>query len=185
MTKVNYTHAGMVAEYRNKSGFSQAQLASMLNVSRTLISMVEWGLRNLPPLALDILEKLITTVDSNEKVSGKHTDTLDLSPAELEVFCKELKERASEALYRRLLLLKKIKVMNDVYPHLIKTYQLLEQEFTKATQTGESTDHYRVALLRYQKKLTQSNGLSQLSLRFKTDLLLAEATVITQFLESC
>jgi transcriptional regulator with XRE-family HTH domain len=185
MSNQNYIQAMLIQKYRQQCGLSQAALAKRLGTTRTQISMVESGKRSLPPGAADLLEKLIAAVNRSLGAVEKNSGPSQSSPDELMVFKKELKEKASEALYRRLVLSRKLRAMIASYPAMLDTYNLLVQQSIDTSLSDDPVAGYRVHLLKWKKKLEQCNRASQLELQLKTDLLLAEATVITKFLESC
>ena len=140
---------------RNELGITQTEMARLLNISRSLVALVETGLRELPTASLIILSKMAIAVNKNGEEIIAEKKTVD------DYLISQLQRYSDECLYQAKMLERKLDKMrhNSKCRHLLgKIVNGIKQEFTP--DTGHKAQFLQAEILSENVNATNSNALS-------------------------
>ncbi|MDB5202906.1 MAG: hypothetical protein JWQ27_2315 [Ferruginibacter sp.] len=184
LTKPNTVPVTTIAGLRDSLGISQQTLAEYLGVPRSLLSHVELGNRMLPDEAIFKLAKLEgcyayanTTAISMARIVGDQQQILK-SAADLELRLLTCKKILSEQQLR----LQEATKTEEQAKRWAAVTVMLQREETTAGPQQNITWLNRHMIQAERQQITYGTAL-QLELQLSIDLLVYEASMLTQYLE--
>ncbi len=162
---------------RKTVGLSQEELAQILNVSRSQLSLYELGKRNLPVEAIEKLVSLINAMQSTEPLRDALSKEETLQKFNQE---KVLNQLVLKNKHQQLITTKKIKSFEN------KQNQLFS--IKKAIQILNNEKHNKSVLktidIKTKNKILSINDENLLKLKIQNDVLQYEEKIIKKYLKN-
>lgn len=168
-----------MASWREKLAITQQALADYFKISRSLLSLVEIGMRELPTQALLAFNQLVSNYEAADSTQLKAAYAQQKRPFILEMLEKRVKDNAWKVERCR----KQLAVMEKTYQQALNQVQALrDTQHQLATDPHASEKDRRTLWLRIQEdesiKALERNGLlAQIELRLTIEELQASIEV--------
>ncbi|MCP9752358.1 hypothetical protein [Ferruginibacter sp. HRS2-29] len=162
---------------------SHSELATLLNISRSMASMVVSGRRSLPIDAeIRIFELIHLTKGNGAPTARKMVPVQNKSDEEMQKLKKRLHRQYVDTTLKLIKMDETIRNYEETYRHASSI--LMNIEALSPVLAPGSAEAYLLEAKRKDKlnKMNRSNEAVRLELRIKKELLLAEAKVISQYL---
>jgi len=166
---------------RDLLGITQEDLAALLKISRTQLSMYEIGKRELPSTAIIQLADMLRYLQEDASKSADTTSLLKEQAIQKENTLEELKK---ENQYKQLVLKRKLNALEKKYKANFSAFQLTKYLEKHDTENGKLESHLLKTIERKALAELNKNGLAMITkYKIEKEVLQAEEKIILQFLK--
>jgi transcriptional regulator with XRE-family HTH domain len=166
---------------RDLLGITQEDLAALLKISRTQLSMYEIGKRELPSTAIIQLAEMLRYLQED---ASKSTDTTSLLKEQAIQKEKAFEEMRKENHFKQLVLEKKLNVLEKKYKANFSAFQLTKYLEKQDTENGKLESLLLKTIERKALAELNKNGLAMITkYKIEKEVLQAEEKIILQFLK--
>lgn len=180
------TRTMFLKEVRENLNISQSEMAKFLKIPRSQISMVELGQRPISPEALMRLVHLQQCSETTNQLSSEtsnalaeresmiHRDLLKKYKDRLELVCWTINRQA--------------RYLETLQSEWDKNLQLARatEKLSETAADISTTDYYRAYIRERseyaQRKMAETGDVRQMSVKFKIELLTAEASILEKYI---
>jgi transcriptional regulator with XRE-family HTH domain len=167
---------------RDLLGITQEDLAALLKISRTQLSMYEIGKRELPSTAIIQLADMLRYLQQD---AFKSADTTSLLKAQAIQKEKALEEMRKENHFKQLVLEKKLNALEKKYKANFSAFQLTKYLEKQDTENGKLESDLLKTIERKALAELNKNGLAMITkYKIEKEVLQAEEKIILQFLKN-
>jgi DNA-binding transcriptional regulator YiaG len=167
---------------RDLLGITQEDLAALLKISRTQLSMYEIGKRELPTAAVLKLADMLRYLQED---AFKSADTTSLLKAQATQKEKALEEMRKENHFKQLVVEKKLNVLEKKYKANFSAFQLTKYLEKQDTENGKLESHLLKTIEKKANAELNKNGLGLITkYKIEKEVLQAEEKIILQFLKN-
>ena len=186
--KSNFDPMHTLREFRKKAKLGQLAMAELLQTSRGLVSMAELGKRSLPEASLVRLKMFqsISVQFNDLPISANPSMTVSKEQVEREwkQAWKKMFDRNQFSLYSTE---KRLTALKIKYQGHLSTYEAFFRAVVTISATGGNPaelDYFSNELKKTERKILTCGKIAQLRLQLSIDLLMAEASLLNQYLGS-
>jgi transcriptional regulator with XRE-family HTH domain len=163
-------------------GITQEDLAAILKITRTQLSMYEIGKRELPSSAMIQLAEILRYLKEDASKSAETTSLLKVQAIQKE---ETLEEMRKENHFKQLVLEKKLNVLEKKYKANFSAFQLTKYLEKQDTENGKLESQLLKTIERKALAELNKNGLAMITkYKIEKEVLLAEEKIILQFLKN-
>jgi transcriptional regulator with XRE-family HTH domain len=163
-------------------GITQEDLAAILKITRTQLSMYEIGKRELPSSAMIQLAEILRYLKEDASKSAETTSLLKVQAIQKE---ETLEEMRKENHFKQLVLEKKLNVLEKKYKANFSAFQLTKYLEKQDTENGKLESHLLKTIERKALAELNKNGLAMITkCKIEKEVLQAEEKIILQFLKN-
>lgn len=167
---------------RDLLGITQEDLAALLKISRTQLSMYEIGKRELPSTAIIQLADMLRYLQEDASKSADTTSLLKEQAIQKE---KAFEEMRKENHFKQLVVEKKLNVLEKKYKANLSAFQLMKYLEKQDTENGKLESHLLKTIERKALAELNKNGLAMITkYKIEKEVLQAEEKIILQFLKN-
>lgn len=167
---------------RDLLGITQEDLAALLKISRTQLSMYEIGKRELPSTAIIQLADMLRYLQEDASKSADTTSLLKEQAIQKE---KALEEMRKENHFKQLVLEKKLNVLEKKHKANFSAFQLTKYLEKQDTENGKLESQLLKTIERKAFAELNKNGLAMITkYKIEKEVLQAEEKIILQFLKN-
>lgn len=167
---------------RDLLGITQEDLAALLKISRTQLSMYEIGKRELPSTAIIQLSDMLRYLQEDASKSADTTSLLKEQAIQKE---KALEEMRKENHFKQLVLEKKLNVLEKKYKANFSAFQLTKYLEKQDTENGKLESQLLKTIERKAFAELNKIGLAMITkYKIEKEVLQAEEKIILQFLKN-
>jgi transcriptional regulator with XRE-family HTH domain len=167
---------------RDLLGITQEDLAALLKISRTQLSMYEIGKRELPSTAIIQLAEMLRYLQEDASKSADTTSLLKEQAIQKE---KALEEMRKENHFKQLVLEKKLNVLEKKYKANFSAFQLTKYLEKQDTENGKLESQLLKTIERKASAELNKNGIAMITkYKIEKEVLQAEEKIILQFLKN-
>lgn len=167
---------------RDILGITQEDLAALLKITRTQLSMYEIGKRELPSTAIIQLAEMLRYLQED---ASKSADTISLLKAQAIQKEKALEELVKENHFNQMVLKRKLKVLEKKHNTSLSAFQLMKYLEKQDSKNEKLESPLLKTIERKSLAELNKNGLAMITkCKIEKEVLEAEEKLILQFMKN-